>query len=108
VLAAVLLGFGFVFAQLQGASAMLLRSSLARTQNPSLPNSTSSIVKEHERLSRSMCHFTMAAVKVIVSDYRNRIDSYYRHFLTGREDIFSRNDRFLTIFPSGIYIDNNI
>jgi hypothetical protein len=32
------LDFGFVFAQLQGAVAMLLRSSLAKTQNSSLPN----------------------------------------------------------------------
>jgi hypothetical protein len=36
--AAVLLGFGFVFAQLQAAAGMLLRSSLAKAQNSSLPN----------------------------------------------------------------------
>jgi hypothetical protein len=36
--AAVLLGFGFVFAQSQAAAGMLLRSSLAKTQNSSLPH----------------------------------------------------------------------
>jgi hypothetical protein len=35
---AVLFVFGFVFAQLQGATALLLRSSLAKIQNSSLPN----------------------------------------------------------------------
>jgi hypothetical protein len=37
---AVLLAFGFVFAQSQGTAAMLLRSSLAKSQNSSLRTAT--------------------------------------------------------------------
>jgi hypothetical protein len=36
--AAVLLCFGFVFAQLQVATNLLLRSNIAKTQNSTLPN----------------------------------------------------------------------
>jgi hypothetical protein len=36
--AAVLLGFGFVFAQSQAAAGMLLRSASPKRQNSSLPN----------------------------------------------------------------------
>jgi hypothetical protein len=38
VKAAVLLGFGFVFAQSEAATDILLRSSLAKTQNSALPH----------------------------------------------------------------------
>jgi hypothetical protein len=39
--AAVLLGFGFFFAQSQAAAGMLFRSASPKHQNPSLPNGCS-------------------------------------------------------------------
>jgi hypothetical protein len=52
---AVLLGFGFVFAQSRAALSMLLRSSLAKTQKSSLPHGYNIYSNAQNKFGKGKC-----------------------------------------------------
>ena len=85
--AAVLLGFGFVFAQSQAAVGMLLRSSLAKPQNSSLPNGysiSSNVLDDIAQAPGKFCRLHRQGLAV-----KKRLPAARKNFYRDKKKIYS-------------------